>query len=89
MEMLSEVQFMLKENNWRVINIDAIVFAELPKIAPYKDKMKENISKTLDISSNDISIKGKTGEKIGIIGRQEAVSAEAVVLLEKRDPPSA
>lgn len=85
MEMLTEVRNMLKEKNWLIINIDIIIFAELPKIAPYKDKMKENLSKILEIPTEDISVKGKTGERIGIIGRQEAVSAEAVVLLEKMD----
>lgn len=83
MTMLAETQKLLSDHHWRIINIDMIVFAELPKIAPYKEEMKRNFARVLGLPVENISIKGKTGEKVGMIGRLEAISAEAAVLLKK------
>lgn len=69
---------------WHIENLDTIIFAETPKLGPYKEQMKQTIAGLLDISPDAVGVKAKTGEGVGIIGRNEAISAEAVVLLKKR-----
>ncbi|MDR0336056.1 MAG: 2-C-methyl-D-erythritol 2,4-cyclodiphosphate synthase [Planctomycetaceae bacterium] len=81
-EMLRIAWNVVLSQGWRIVNIDAIIFAERPKIAPYKEAIKNKIAQILDIVPNQIGVKAKTGERVGIIGREEAISAECVVLLE-------
>jgi 2-C-methyl-D-erythritol 2,4-cyclodiphosphate synthase len=81
-EMLRIVINTVRSQGWRINNIDAIVFAEHPKLAPYKNTIKNKIAQILEITPNQIGIKAKTGEKVGIIGREEAIAAECVALLE-------
>jgi 2-C-methyl-D-erythritol 2,4-cyclodiphosphate synthase len=69
---------------WSIVNIDAIIFAEKPKITPYKEKIKNRIAEITKINPSQINIKAKTGERIGIIGREEAIAAECIVLLRKK-----
>lgn len=83
-DLLIETRKILEVSNYIVGNIDSLVIIEMPKLAPYLDEMKENISRALDIDLNQINIKATRGEKLGYIGRQEGVMAQAVVLL-KRD----
>lgn len=83
-DLLIETRKILEESNYIIGNIDSLVIIEMPKLAPYLDEMKESISKALDIDLNQINIKATRGEKLGYIGRQEGVMAQAVVLL-KRD----
>ena len=64
-------------------NIDATICAERPKINPHVQAMKECLSPIMHISTNDISIKATTTEKLGFTGREEGISAYAVVLIEK------
>ncbi len=66
---------------YTINNIDSTLVLEKPKLLPYIDTMKENIANILQISTQKISIKAKTSEKIGFIGRQEGISAYAVVLI--------
>jgi len=68
---------------FRVINIDCIVFAQRPKLLPYRQAIRERIAELLQIEPERIGLKGKTGEGIGPIGLEEAISAECVALLEK------
>jgi 2-C-methyl-D-erythritol 2,4-cyclodiphosphate synthase len=68
-----------------VVNIDTVVCLEKPKIMQYAGEMKSVISQILEISDEDISIKATTTEKLGFIGREEGVMAQAVVLLRKAD----
>ncbi|MDR2345094.1 MAG: 2-C-methyl-D-erythritol 2,4-cyclodiphosphate synthase [Planctomycetaceae bacterium] len=71
--------------NWKVINIDTIIFAEKPKFSPYKEKIRNRIAEIISINPSQINIKAKTGEHIGIIGREEAISAQCVALLYKKN----
>jgi 2-C-methyl-D-erythritol 2,4-cyclodiphosphate synthase len=64
-------------------NIDATVCAERPKMNPRIPEMKETLAQVMDIDIDDISIKATTSEKLGFTGREEGISAYAVVLLEK------
>ena len=72
------------KNNYKVNNLDATIVAEKPKMAPYIQKMKENISEVLKCDITNINIKATRGEKLGFVGRQEGMVAQAVVLLRKK-----
>ncbi len=81
--LLQEVTRLLKEKDWSIGNIDAMVCLEAPKINPHIPAMKTHIAQAASISEEDISIKATTNEQLGFIGRQEGVVAYAVCLLEK------
>ncbi|MDR3694036.1 2-C-methyl-D-erythritol 2,4-cyclodiphosphate synthase [Mucilaginibacter sp.] len=83
--LLQHVVALLKEKNWQIGNIDAMVCLEAPKINPHIPEMKVNIAKAACISGEDISIKATTNEQLGFIGRQEGVVAYAVCLIEKSE----
>ena len=67
---------------FRVVNVDSIVFAERPKLSAYKTAIRERMAELLGISVDRVGFKAKTGERVGPVGRQEAMMAEAVVLIE-------
>ena len=81
--LLAQTINILKADGWQVGNIDATICAERPKINPHVQAMKECLSPIMHISTNDISIKATTTEKLGFTGREEGISAYAVVLIEK------
>jgi 2-C-methyl-D-erythritol 2,4-cyclodiphosphate synthase len=88
-EMLRIVWEQVRQPRWHIANLDIVLFAEEPKIAPHKEAIRRRIAELLDVNVTQIGIKAKTGEKVGIIGREEAISAECVVLLQsvERDVP--
>lgn len=71
------------EAGFRVVNVDSIVFAERPKLSAYKTAIRERMAELLEISVDRVGFKAKTGERVGPVGRQEAMMAEAVVLIER------
>ena len=82
--LLSKVIEFIRLEGWEVNNIDSVIVAERPKIKPYVELMKKNISKILLIDHKFIGIKATTNEKLGPEGREEAISCHSVVLLEKK-----
>ncbi len=72
---------LLKEKGWRPVNVDATIVAQQPKLAPYAAAMVANVAVDLGISPDSVNIKGKTNEKLGYLGRSEAIEAQAVVLI--------
>ncbi|WP_437188216.1 2-C-methyl-D-erythritol 2,4-cyclodiphosphate synthase [Planctomicrobium sp. SH668] len=66
---------------WKIGNADCIVFAQRPKLSSFKDPIRAELAKLLKVDISQVSVKAKTGEKVGPIGREEAISAEVVVLL--------
>ena len=82
--LLSEVIELIRKEGWEINNIDSVVVAERPKIKPYLELMKRNISNTLNIDESLIGIKATTNEKLGPEGREEGISCHSVVLLEKK-----
>jgi len=82
-EMLQTAWHQVRQQHWQIVNLDVVLFAEKPKIAPYKEVIRKRIAELLDIDLSQVGLKAKTGEKVGIIGREEAISAECVVLLKK------
>ena len=74
---------LLAERGWRPVNVDATIIAQQPKLAPHAAAMVANVAVDLGISPDSVNIKGKTNEKLGYLGRQEAIEAQAVVLVER------
>lgn len=68
---------------WRVVNVDSTIIAQQPKLRPHIDAMRANIAEDLGLDIDCVNIKGKTNEKLGYLGRMEAIEAQAVVLLAK------
>lgn len=67
---------------FKLINLDLTIIAEVPKISPYKEKIKKNLSKILNIQSNFINIKATTSEKLGFVGKKEGVIVESIANLK-------
>lgn len=72
-----------KQRGFHIVNVDLTITLEKPKLRNYIDQIRENISKLLEISIDCVSVKAGTNEGCGEIGRNEAISAESIILLEK------
>lgn len=83
-EMLQAAYQRVKESGYRVVNLDCIVFAQRPKLSQYKLAIRQRIAELLEIDAERVGAKAKTGENVGPIGREEAISAECIVLLSKQ-----
>ena len=83
--LLSEIIKLIRNQGWEVNNIDSVIVAERPKIKPFVQLMKNNISEILQIEDSLIGIKATTNEKLGPEGREEGISCHSVVLLEKKE----
>ena len=84
-ELLRVVMGLVKGKGFRLGNVDLTVLAERPKLGPYREAMRANLAAVLEVTSDAINIKATTGEKMGFVGREEGMMAEAVVLLESID----
>lgn len=84
LELLKKTKIILDNKNYKIGNIDIFISCEKPKLASYIDKMRENISKILDMSIEDISIKAGTNEGLGYIGKGKGIECTSVVLLEEK-----
>lgn len=84
---LEEAARQIKFREGRIINIDATLVAQQPKIAPYIRKMKENIAAALSINIARVGIKATTNETLGFIGREEGIAAMAVASVDLPDAP--
>ena len=83
--LLQQVIKKIKDKNYFINNIDINVISQTPKIKKYKKKMISNISKLCEVSANRINIKGKTTEKLGIIGKEKAIACEVIASVIKYD----
>lgn len=81
--LLRKVMSIIETRGFTVGNIDATVALQEPKISPYMDRIRKILSETMEVEEEDISIKATTTERLGFEGREEGVSAYAVVLLQK------
>ncbi len=73
----------LQNCGYRVVNLDATIIAQAPKMRPYIDLMRENIAKDIGICADDVNIKATTEEHLGFTGRGEGISSSAVCLIQK------
>jgi 2-C-methyl-D-erythritol 2,4-cyclodiphosphate synthase len=83
--LLRRVGRVLASEGYRVVNIDATLLAQAPKIAPYRDKMRANIAKALQISLSQVSVKATTEEGLGFTGALQGIAAHAVVLVQNTE----
>lgn len=81
--LLREAYGRVRAVGWRVVNVDATVHAQVPKIAPHAPAMVANIAADLDLRADAVNIKGKTNEGLGFLGRREGIAVTAVVLIER------
>lgn len=84
LELLKKVVEIIKSYGFTINNIDATVIAQAPKLAPFIDDMRLNISKALGISINQVSVKATTEEKLGFTGSKEGISAHCVCSVEDK-----
>lgn len=84
LKLLKKVNELINKAGFRVVNIDATVIAQAPKIAPYIEDMCENIATALKIDVSCISVKATTEEGLGFTGRKEGVASSAVCLIESK-----
>jgi 2-C-methyl-D-erythritol 2,4-cyclodiphosphate synthase len=82
-EMLSIAMARVREAGYALVNLDAVVQLERPKLAPLKRAIRQRIAEMLELDVSQVNIKGKTGEGVGEIGRGELGTAMCVVLLER------
>ncbi|SET01954.1 2-C-methyl-D-erythritol 2,4-cyclodiphosphate synthase [Anaerobranca gottschalkii] len=80
--LLEKVKFLLEEKGYSIINIDCVIMAQKPKMAPYITKMQQKIASILKIDEEAITIKATTTEKLGFVGREEGIAAQAVSLIK-------
>ena len=80
--LLRQIQVKLRQANWQVINCDATVVAQAPKLAPYIETMEINIAQDLEIEPGRVNVKATTTESLGFTGRGEGIAAFASVLLQ-------
>ena len=81
-KILAKTYRMIRDKGFKIINLDSTIFADMPKISPFRDVMRKNIARTIEIDSNCVNVKATTLEGLGIIGKGEAIGAMCVVLIE-------
>ena len=81
--LVKQVMKVVKEKGYKVVNIDSTIFLEEPKLIEYKEQMRENIANLLEIDIEFVSVKATTSERVGMVGRKEAIMTESVVLVER------
>lgn len=80
--LLAGVGYKLKEAGYTIINIDSTIVAQEPRLALYIEEMRKNIAAALDLAVQQVNVKATTTEQLGFEGRQEGISAQAVVLID-------
>ena len=86
LSLLEQVGRKIQQAGFRITNIDSVIVAEAPKMAPHFDAMRGALAKTLGIDPAQVSVKAKRAEGVGAIGRGEGIAAQAVCLLESVRP---
>jgi 2-C-methyl-D-erythritol 2,4-cyclodiphosphate synthase len=81
-EILKEVISLLQQKKYSIVNIDATVICELPKLTPYIDQIKKNIASDCNIDLDRVNVKATTTETLGFTGRGEGIAAQAICLIE-------
>jgi 2-C-methyl-D-erythritol 2,4-cyclodiphosphate synthase len=73
----------LNQAGWHVVNVDVTIFAQEPKLGAVKARIRQRLAEMLGVAADAINVKAKTGEKVGHIGRAEAIACQAAVLIDK------
>ncbi len=83
-KLLKEVLALINKNNYCIINLDATIIAQKPKMWQYIDQMRCNIAEALEIDADNVNVKATTEEGLGFTGKEEGIAANCVCLIEKR-----
>jgi len=83
--LLKQVMKLINSKGYFINNIDINIITQTPKIQKYKNKMIDSIAKLCEINKNQINIKGKTTEKLGVIGKEKAIASEVIASVIKYD----
>ena len=81
---LRETMARLNQAGYGVVNVDVIVFAQEPKLGPVKAAIRANLATLLGVAADCVNVKAKTGEKVGHIGRAEAIACQVVALIDRK-----
>ena len=81
MKLLAAVAGFVRERGYEILDVDSVIAAQAPKLSPYRDQMRENLARAMDISPENGGVKATTTEHLGFEGREEGISATAVALL--------
>jgi len=84
MTLLRNVFSLVKRNGWQVVNLDCVIICEKPKVLPYRDVIRKSLAEVLEVSVENVFVKGKTAEGMGAAGKGKAVEVMAVCLLERQ-----
>lgn len=84
--MLHSVAQTLAEKEFRLVNLDTVILAQAPKLAPYIKAMQESLARVLQVAPSQVNVKVKSGEGIGMIGREEGIATLAICLIECTNP---
>jgi 2-C-methyl-D-erythritol 2,4-cyclodiphosphate synthase len=82
LDLLESIRDLLLAEGARILNVDATLLAEAPKIAPHASAMRANLGRALGIEAGRVSVKATTNERLGALGREEGIAAMAVALVE-------
>lgn len=82
-DMLSRAWQGVREQGYKLLNVDCVVFAQRPKLSEYKLAIRQRVAELLEVDAAQVSVKAKTGEGIGAIGQQEAIATECIVLIQQ------
>lgn len=85
LKLLQHTAALLAQEGYAVVNIDSIITAQRPKLMPYLPQMRSNIAQAVGVETGSVSVKATTTERLGYIGREEGISALAVVLIERKE----
>ncbi len=81
--LLCKVKEKLANKGWQVVNVDATVLAERPKLKDFIERMRAQLSQALGIDVGQVNVKATTSERLGFVGREEGIAAQAVALIEE------
>jgi len=84
-ELLKIVLDKISKKIEKIINVDVVLNLEKPKLSPYQEKIRKNVAELLSLKENDVNIKIKSGEEIGVIGEKKAISCYTIVLVEEKN----
>ena len=81
--LLSHVAELVRTQGFQILDADCTVAAQVPKLSPYRDQMRQNLARALGVDVNQVGVKATTTERLGFVGREEGIAAWAVALLQK------
>ena len=83
MKLLAAVAAKVREEGFKIIDVDSVIAAQAPKMAPHREQMRQNLAAAMDIPVENVGVKATTTERLGFEGREEGISATAVALLAR------